>query len=143
MVPVDELRVPAGGAEDPRGFGASLEYDLPIRVRLHGPYRKAYGGATTSAKWLPLVGKGRLVAAPPPVEIGSPAMLGEEEAVVLDVKPFDVHGVAYRDVTIAYKDRSVDRARLGPEGVPENLEAGEIVLATRVANMVVSLRRPS
>jgi len=46
-------------------------------------------------------------------------------------------------VTIAYKDRSVDRARLGPEGVPENLEAGEIVLATRVANMVVSLRRPS
>ena len=70
-------------------------------------------------------------------------MMGEVEAVVLDVKRLDIHGVAYRDVTIAYKDRSVDRARLGPEGVPENLEAGEIVLATTVANMVVSLRRPS
>ena len=70
-------------------------------------------------------------------------MLGEEEAVVLDVKPFDIHGVAYRDVTIAYKDRSVDRARLGPEGVPDNLEPGEVVLATKVANMVVSLRRPA
>lgn len=69
-------------------------------------------------------------------------MLDEVEAMVLEVKPFDLHGVAYRDVTIAYKDRSVDRARLGPEGVPENLEPGEVVLATKVANMVVSLRRP-
>jgi len=59
------------------------------------------------------------------------------------VKPLDIHGVAYRDVTIAYKDRSVDRARLGPEGVPDNLEPGEVVLATKVANMVVSLRRPA
>ena len=70
-------------------------------------------------------------------------MLGEEEAVVLEVKPFDLHGVTYQDVTIAYRNRSVERARLGPEGVPENLQPGEVVLATRVANMVVSLRRPS
>ncbi len=70
-------------------------------------------------------------------------MLGEEEAVVLEVKPFDVHGVIYQDVAIAYRDRSVDRARLGPEGVPENLQPGEVVLATKVANMLVSLRRPS
>jgi hypothetical protein len=70
-------------------------------------------------------------------------MLGEEEVVVVEVKPFDLHGVVYRDVTIAYRDRSVDHARLGPEGVPENLQAGEVVLATKVANMVVSLRRPS
>ena len=69
-------------------------------------------------------------------------MLGEEEAKVVEVRPFDLHGVGYRDVTIAYKDRSVDHARLGPEGVPENLQPGEIVLATRVANMLVSLRRP-
>jgi hypothetical protein len=70
-------------------------------------------------------------------------VLGEEEAVVLEVKPFDLHGVAYQDVTIAYRDRSVDRARLGPEGVPENVQPGEVVLATKVANMIVSLRRPS
>lgn len=70
-------------------------------------------------------------------------MLGEVEAEVLDVKPFNLHGVTYQDVTIAYRDRSVDHARLGPEGVPENLQPGEVVLATKVANMVVSLRRPS
>lgn len=70
-------------------------------------------------------------------------MLGEEEAVVLEIKPFDLHGVTYQDVTVAYPDRSVDHARLGPEGVPENLQPGEAVLATKVANMVVSLRRRS
>jgi hypothetical protein len=70
-------------------------------------------------------------------------VLGEEEAVVLEVKPLDVHGVAYQDVSIAYPDQSVDHARLGPEGVPENLQPGEVVLATKVANMVISLRRPS
>ena len=70
-------------------------------------------------------------------------MLGEEKAVVIEVRPFDLHGVTYLDVTIAYRDRSVDHARLGPEGVPENLQPSEVVLATKVANMVVSLRRPS
>jgi hypothetical protein len=70
-------------------------------------------------------------------------VLGEEEVIVLDVRPFDLHGVVYSDVTIAYKDRSVAQARLGPEGVPDNLESGEVVLATKVANMVISLRRPS
>jgi hypothetical protein len=70
-------------------------------------------------------------------------MLGEQEAVVVEVRPFDLHGVRYQDVTIAYRDRSVDQARLGPESVPADLRAGEEVLATRVVNMVVSLRRPS
>jgi len=70
-------------------------------------------------------------------------MLREEEAVVVEIKPFNLHGVNYQDVTIAYRDRSVDHARLGPEGVPENLQPGDVVLATRVASMVVSLRRTS
>jgi hypothetical protein len=68
--------------------------------------------------------------------------MGEIEAMVVEVKPFDLHGVRYADVTIAYRDRAVDTARLGPEGIPEDLEAGEVVLATKVANVVVSLRRP-
>jgi hypothetical protein len=72
----------------------------------------------------------------------SGSMLGEEEALVLEVKPFELHGLTYYDVTIAFRDRSVDQARLGPEAVPENLEPGEQVLATRAANMVISLRRP-
>jgi hypothetical protein len=70
-------------------------------------------------------------------------VLHEEEAVVVDIKPFNLHGVNYQDVTITYPDRSVDHARLGPEGVPENLQPGEVVLAMRVSNMVVSLRRSS
>jgi hypothetical protein len=70
-------------------------------------------------------------------------VLREEEAVVVDIKPFNLHGVDYQDVTITYPDRSVDHARLGPEGVPENLQPGEVVLAMRVSNMVVSLRRSS
>jgi hypothetical protein len=70
-------------------------------------------------------------------------VLREEEAMVVDIKPFNLHGVNYQDVTITYPDRSIDHARLGPEGVPENLQPGEVVLAMRVSNMVVSLRRSS
>ncbi len=67
--------------------------------------------------------------------------MGDVEAVVVEVKPFDLHGVRYHDVTIAYPDRRVDTARLGPEGVPDDLRPGEQVLVTRVANMVVSIHR--
>ena len=70
-------------------------------------------------------------------------MLGEQEALVVDIKPFQLHGLTYQDVTIAYKDRSVEHARLGPEGVPDGLQAGEQVFVTKVANIVISLRRAS
>ncbi|HEY3210448.1 MAG TPA: hypothetical protein VGL18_11770 [Actinomycetota bacterium] len=69
-------------------------------------------------------------------------MLGEQEAIVLEVRPFELHGVTYYDVAVTFPDRSVEQARLGPEGVPEGLQPGEQVLATRVGNMVISLRRP-
>lgn len=69
-------------------------------------------------------------------------MLGEEEAVVLEVTSFDLHGVAYYDLTVGFPDRSVQQARLGPESVPDDLRNGERVLATRVASMVISVRRP-
>jgi hypothetical protein len=69
-------------------------------------------------------------------------MLGERPGVVLEVKPFLLHGVMYSDVVVSIEGGSVERARLGPEGVPEDLRAGEAVLAMRAANMIVSLRRP-
>jgi hypothetical protein len=72
----------------------------------------------------------------------SAGMLGEQEATVVEVKPFGLHGVTYYDVTLAFPDRTVENARLGPEAVPEQLQPGEKVLATRAANMVISLRRP-
>jgi hypothetical protein len=69
-------------------------------------------------------------------------MFGEQEAVVLEVTPFLLHGVTYYDVTVTFPDRAVEQARLGPEAVPEGLQPGDRVFATRVANMVVSLRKP-
>jgi hypothetical protein len=69
-------------------------------------------------------------------------MLGEQEAMVLEVQPFGLHGVTYYDVKVTFPDRTVEQARLGPEGVPDGLQPGERVMATRVANMVISLRRP-
>ena len=69
-------------------------------------------------------------------------MLGELEAVVIECRDFDLHGVTYYDVTLRLADDFVEHARLGPEAVPNHLRAGERVMATRVANMVVSIRRP-
>jgi hypothetical protein len=68
-------------------------------------------------------------------------VLGEQDALVLAVRPFDVHGVTYFDVKVAFRDRSVHEARLGAESVPDRLQAGEEVLAMMAANMIVSLRR--
>ena len=48
-------------------------------------------------------------------------MLGEEEAVVLEVTPFDLHGVTYYDLAVGFRDRSVQQARLGAESVPDGL----------------------
>jgi hypothetical protein len=69
-------------------------------------------------------------------------MLAEEEAIVLELAPFDLHGVRYYDIAVGFPDRSVQQARLGAESVPEDLQKGDRILATRVANMVVSVRRP-
>ena len=68
-------------------------------------------------------------------------MLGEHRARVVSDTPFDLHGVRYHDVTLAFEDGTQETARLGPEAVPDALQPGEVVLATRVANMVISLRR--
>lgn len=69
-------------------------------------------------------------------------MMGEQEAVILEIAPLAIHGQPYVDVTLGFQDRSTDRSRLGPESVPQGLERGEQVLVTRVANIVVSIRRP-
>jgi hypothetical protein len=69
-------------------------------------------------------------------------MLGDREAVVTEVKPFDLHGVTYYDLALILSDGSTQSARLGPESVPDGLKAGDRVLVTMAANMVVSLRQP-
>jgi hypothetical protein len=69
-------------------------------------------------------------------------VLGEREAVVREVKAFDLHGVTYYDLALTFADGSTQSARLGSEGVPDGLKAGDRILVTMAANMVVSLRRP-
>lgn len=59
----------------------------------------------------------------------------------MEVKPWDVHGVGYVDVTVAYRDRSVETARLGRESVPEDLQAGDEVLVGKAVNVIVGIRR--
>ena len=70
-------------------------------------------------------------------------MLGEVEALVVDVRSFDVHGVGYVDVTVAYRDRSTATARLGQESVPPELAVGDQVVVRLVANMIVAIERAS
>jgi hypothetical protein len=67
-------------------------------------------------------------------------MLGDREGVVTEVRPFDLHGVTYYDLALTFPDGSTQSARLGPESVPEGLQAGDRVMATMAANMVVALR---
>jgi hypothetical protein len=69
-------------------------------------------------------------------------VLGEREALVIEVKPWDVHGVRYVDVTVAYRDRTIQTARLGSESVPHDLVAGEEVLVRNAMNVIVEVRRP-
>lgn len=69
-------------------------------------------------------------------------MIGDVDAVVVDVKGFDVHGVNYVDVTVAYRDRTTETARLGAESVPANLAAGDRVVVSKAVNMIVALGRP-
>ena len=66
-------------------------------------------------------------------------MLGEADAIVVDVRPFDVHGVGYVDVTVTYRDRTVATARLGRESVPDGIQAGDEVVVRTAANMVVAI----
>lgn len=69
-------------------------------------------------------------------------MLGEQEATVAQVRPFDLHGVKYFDIAVTLADGSTMDGRLGFESVPEDLRAGERVLVTVAAGMMVAIRRP-
>jgi hypothetical protein len=70
-------------------------------------------------------------------------VLGEQEAVAVEVRHFDIHGVGHVDVTLRYPDRTVETARLGVESIPVGLEPGERVLVVKAMNVVVDVRRPS
>lgn len=68
-------------------------------------------------------------------------MLGEQEAVLVEIRPWDVHGVGHVDVTLVYPDRTVETARLGSESVAVGLVAGDRVLVSKAMNVVIEVRR--
>ena len=61
--------------------------------------------------------------------------------MVVEVRPWNVHGSAFLDVTVAYPDRSVETARLGVESAPADLKAGERVIVRTVMRTIVELSR--
>lgn len=70
-------------------------------------------------------------------------MLGAREAVAVEVRRYDIHGVAHVEVTLRFPDGRVEAARLGQESVPEDLQAGERVVVRLVMSTIVEIRRAS
>ena len=66
-------------------------------------------------------------------------MLGEREAVVVEIKPYGVHGVPHVEITLGFDDRSSEVARLGRESVPEGLGPGDRVLVRSVMRTIVEV----
>ena len=125
---------------------ARLEEDMPVvlgrRTSNLEPPRPQPDGSTAAS--LPVSRPRRPRRAPEaawPLCSRLTGVLNEREALVLEVKPWDVHGVAYVDVTVVYEDRAMETARLGPESVPEDLKAGERVMVRRAVNMIVAIER--
>ena len=71
---------------------------------------------------------------------------GTKEAVVQKIQPVSIHGQISLDVYFADPDDSqgqVSLARIGPESVPKNLEAGDRVVLHYLLGVVTSITRPT
>jgi hypothetical protein len=76
----------------------------------------------------------------------SDMLKGTREALVTKVQPVSIHGQISLDVSWVNPDDpqgQVSLARIGPESVPRNLEAGERVVLHYVVGVVTSITRPS
>ena len=67
-------------------------------------------------------------------------MLGDRDAIVLEVRRFDIHGAGFVDVTVAFQDRSTASARLGAESVPSEIAVGDRVTVSMAMSMIVAIR---
>jgi hypothetical protein len=67
-------------------------------------------------------------------------VLGDRDAIVLEVRRFDIHGAGFVDVTVAFEDRSTTSARLGAESVPPEIARGDRVTVSLAMNMIVEIR---
>lgn len=69
-------------------------------------------------------------------------MLGERNATIVELQPYDVHGSPHVRVVLAFEDRTFLQAQLGAESVPESLEPGDPVIVRLAMSVVVALERP-
>jgi hypothetical protein len=70
-------------------------------------------------------------------------MLASREAVVAEVRPYEVHGSPHVEVALAFADKTFTKAQLGAESVPEGMAAGDSVVVRYAMNVVVALERPA
>jgi hypothetical protein len=70
-------------------------------------------------------------------------VLGDREAVILEIRRFDIHGSGFADVTVVFPDRSTASARLGAESVPGDAAPGDHVRVSMAMNMIVAIERPT
>lgn len=69
---------------------------------------------------------------------------GTRPALVKHIQPVSIHGQISLDVYLVDPDEpqgQVTLARLGPEAIPKNLEAGERVVVHFVLGLVTGLER--
>jgi hypothetical protein len=66
-------------------------------------------------------------------------MFGDEPGTIKTLKPFNLHGQTYWDVTLGFDDGREEEARLGPEGVPNGLKVGDAVTVRRAAMIIIGL----
>jgi hypothetical protein len=69
-------------------------------------------------------------------------VLSAREAVVAEVRRYEIHGAPFVEVALAFPDRTFEKAQLGAESVPEALAAGDPVIVRSAMNVVVALERP-
>ena len=70
---------------------------------------------------------------------------GTKDALVTKVQPVSIHGQISLDVYFVDPEDSqgqVSLARIGPESVPKNLEAGDRVTLHYMVGVVTSITRP-
>ena len=70
---------------------------------------------------------------------------GTKDALVTKVQPVSIHGQISLDVYFVDPEDSqgqVSLARIGPESVPRNLEAGDRVTLHYMVGVVTSITRP-
>ena len=71
-------------------------------------------------------------------------MLGAREAIVAEVRRYEIHGSPYVEVALAFADGTFTKAQLGAESVPEEIAPGDTVVVRSAMNVVVALEgRPA